>query len=111
MGLVVAALVGCSSGSQKNPTDGGGTAGRSGTVGAGGGGQPSATGGDSGLGGAPSAATDTNPANPHVTNMPPSSPNGPTVTVSLGVGASQAPAQAAVLPGGRAARRGARPAV
>jgi hypothetical protein len=82
---VVAALVGCSSGSQKNPTDGGGTAGRNGTVGAGGG-QPSATGGNSGLGGAPSAATDTNPANPHVTNMPPSSPNGPTVTVSLGSG-------------------------
>ena len=55
-------------------------------MGAGGGGQPSATGGNSGLGGAPSAATDTNPANPHVTNMPPSSPNGPTVTVSLGSG-------------------------
>ena len=84
-GLVVATLVGCSSGSQKNPNDGGGTGGRIGAGGAGGGGQPSATGGNS-LGGAPSEATDTNPANPHVTNMPPSSPNGPTVTVSLGSG-------------------------
>ena len=82
---MVAALVGCSSGSQKNPNDGGGTAGRSGAGGAGAG-QPGASGGNSGLGGAPSAATDTNPANPHVTNMPPSSPNGPTVTVSLGSG-------------------------
>ena len=43
-------------------------------------------GGANGVGGAPSQATDTNPANPHVTNMPPASPNGPTVTVQPGTG-------------------------
>ncbi len=79
---MVAALVGCSSGSQKNPTDAGG----SGTGGAGAVGHPGTGGGQSGVGGAPSAATDTNPANPHVTNTPPSSPNGPPVTVQPGAG-------------------------
>src|SRR5579871_1403612 len=91
-GLAVAALVGCSSGSQTNPSDGGGAGGRSGAGGAGASGQPSGSGGNSGLGansgigGTPSAATDTNPANPHVTYMPPASPNGPPVTVRPGVG-------------------------
>lgn len=82
---MVAALVGCSSGSQNNPTGAGGT-GQTSTGAGGAGGQSSAGSGNSGLGGAPSAATDTNPANPHVTNTPPSSPNGPPVTVQPGSG-------------------------
>jgi hypothetical protein len=43
-----------------------------------------ADGSGTGIGGAPSQKTDTNPMNPHVTNMPPTSPNGPTVTIPPG---------------------------
>jgi len=75
--------LGCSSGSQG--PDGGGTG-----SGAAGGTNTGAAGGvGTGVSGAagtsasaPSAATDTNPANPNVTTMPPASPNGPRVTVA-----------------------------
>jgi hypothetical protein len=87
----VALLVGCSSGSQKSPHDGsafGGTSGRStgGANGSGLGAGGDTGGGANGVGGAPSQTTDTNPTNPHVTNMPPASPNGPAITVQPGTG-------------------------
>jgi hypothetical protein len=87
--VVVAALLGCSSGSQKSPSDGSASGGTSGRSTGGANGTAPGTGGNTGAngtGGAPSPATDTNPANPHVTNAPPASPNGPTVTVQPGTG-------------------------
>src|SRR3954470_17203137 len=66
--LLAAGLAACSNGDNNlaGPgTGGAGTSGRSG-------------------GAAPSARTDTDPANPHVTTMPPVSPNGPSVTVPPG---------------------------
>jgi hypothetical protein len=89
-GLVLAMLVGCSSGSQKTPIDASGAGGvAAGGHPSGGGGNTGGTNtgsGNSGVGGAPSATTDTNPANPNVTSTPPSSPNGPSVTRPPGSG-------------------------
>jgi hypothetical protein len=67
--VLAAGLVACSNGDGKFAGPGTGGAGTQG-------GAPDAA--------APSAKTDTDPGNPHVTTMPPISPNGPTVTVPPG---------------------------